>query len=80
MGKPEIKISGHVQYDVEKTFAGTLEGAVKSFKREHPLATIECIDDELVVSWCEVCGVPLFEDSEAYWDSEGVTWCKSHGK
>lgn len=73
-----IEISGRKLEFAEDEYTGTVAEAVAAFRRDYPGFTIDTIDGEDVIHWCEVCGCPLFEDSDYYESEDGVTWCKSH--
>jgi hypothetical protein len=61
----EFLIEGSLSKTKEATItANSRENAVKQFKEYNPEYTIESVNDEPVVAWCESCGMPIFESDE----------------
>jgi hypothetical protein len=67
-----------VDAEIQHLHQGTRVEAVKAVRNLYPAADIISIDGEPFVGFCEVCGEPLFNDSDYMIDADCVRWCRSH--
>ena len=65
-----------VREEVEGT---DVKECLSKLRARHPEISVNSIDDNEVVGFCESCGEPLFEDTPKYTDSDGVFICTAHG-
>lgn len=67
-----MKISFHETYERDYLSFAT-------FRKHHPNATVDCINDRDFHAACEGCGAPLLEGDRAYRYDEGVLSCADCG-
>lgn len=48
--------------------------SIAAFKKNHPGAYIDAIDDRIVIVFCESCGGPFYEGDKYNKDEDGIAW------